>query len=110
MKNVEKVAELFRKLLVDGWERAVISGEVYDGGDTYDFHFSTKVNGTYTQQTKRDCDAMSINYEAAHEMADGDEYKFTMVLLPNGEVTVDEGKCIFDYAEDDDEWEKKYLT
>lgn len=38
------------------------------------------------------------------------QYKFTMVLLPNGEVTVDECKCIFEYDEDNDEWEKKYLA
>ena len=110
MKNVEKVAELFRKLLVDGWERAVISGEVYDGGATYDFQFRTKVNGEYINHPRRDCDTAAICYEAAHEMANDFQYKFTMVLLPNGEVTVDEGKCCFDYDEDDDEWEKKYLT
>lgn len=109
MRNLEKVTELFKKELVDGWERAVISGLVYDGGETFDFDFNTKVNGTYTRQIRKDCDALALNVEAAREMADGDEYKFTMILLPNDEVTVDEGKCIFDYDEDDDEWEKKYL-
>lgn len=109
MRNVEKVAELFKKELVDGWERAVISGLVYDGGETFDFDFNTKVNGAYTRQIRKDCDALALNVKAAHEMADGEEYKFTLVMLPNGNVTVYEtGKCSFDY--EDDTWEKQYLV
>lgn len=109
MRNVKKVAELFKKELVDGWERAVISGLVYDGGETFDFDFNTKVNGAYTRQTRKDCDALALNVEAAREMADGDEYKFTLVMLPNDNVTVYEtGKCSYDY--EDDTWEKQYLV
>lgn len=109
MRNVEKVTELFKKELVDGWERAVVSGLVYDGGETYDFDINTKVNGAYTRQLRADCNALALNREAASEMADGEEYKFTLVMLPNGEVTVDEnGKCSFDY--EDDTWEKQYLV
>lgn len=109
MRNVEKVAELFKKELVDGWERAVVSGVVCDGGGTFDFDISTKVNGAYTQQVRTDCDALALNREIAGEMTDGKEYKFTLVMLPNGEVTVDEtGECSFDY--EDDTWEKKYLV
>lgn len=109
MRNVEKVTELFRRELVNGWERAVVSGFVCDGGETFDFDISTKVNGAYTNQLRTDCNALAINVEAAKEMADEGEYKFTLVMLPNGEVTVDEnGKCSYDY--EDDTWEKKYLV
>ena len=108
MRSVEKVAELFKKELVDGWERAVVSGLVCDGGKTFDVDINTKVNGTYTRQLRADCNALALNVEAASAMADEEEYKFTLVMLPNGEVTVDENdKCSFDY--EDDTWEKKYL-
>lgn len=109
MRNVEKVVELYKKELIDGWERAIISGFVCDDGGTFDFDINTKVNGTYTNQLRTDCNALAINVEVAKAMADKEEYKFTLVMLPNGEVTVDEdGKCSFDY--EDDTWEKKYLV
>lgn len=110
MTNSEKVAELFKSLLVHGWTRAVISGWVNrdESGLSYDaFTATKKADGTYTEVLRDNCDALYNIAEAVTAMDIKGFYKYTMVLLPTGEVTVDEDTCAFD--DNVGEWDTKYL-
>ena len=113
MKNSEKVAELIKGVLVGDWQKAVVSGflNANSNGLRVPLYIAVKMaDGSIASNLHKDYDEEQLARAIVTTAEVKGPYQFTLVLLSNGEVTVDEGSCAFGADGDiTSDWESKYL-